>query len=179
MMMASIKEIEPMILKQMIDKGEVTLIDVREISEYEEGHLPNANLYPTSSFDPADIPDPLNQKLVFYCASGKRSFNAATKWLAGSGKEEAYNLKGGIIAWKTAGYPIVSDPADLLNLQNKAYLFIGVLVLVLSILSGFSEVFVWLNILVGVGLIYVSKNEKGKVYFGMLLSWVFSKKPEI
>jgi len=51
--------------------------------------------------------DNLNQDTSYflYCASGKRS-SKASKELLNAGVTKVYDLKGGINAWKNAGYPV-------------------------------------------------------------------------
>ena len=80
-------------------EGELTLIDVREPVEYNEGHLPGALLIPLS-----DLLDRINEldpakPTITYCRMGNRS-RAAAALLMGQGFNEAYNIEGGINAWK-------------------------------------------------------------------------------
>ena len=67
--------------------------------EYAEGHIPGAILIPLDTIGdepPKELPD-LNQKILVYCRSGKRSKQAAGK-LARLGYTEIYEI-GGIMAW--------------------------------------------------------------------------------
>jgi len=99
-------EVEPKHLKDWIDQGLVTLIDVREEDEFAEGHLEAARLNPITNFDPSTLSFEKGRKLVFYCRSGHRSSIAALKWAEYACDKEAYSLKGGILAWKDEGLPI-------------------------------------------------------------------------
>ena len=77
----------------------ILLIDVREISEYQSGHIPNAKNIPLGVIEKkanAQLKDK-NQMLYVYCHSGIRSVQACKK-LANMGYTNVYNL-GGIIAW--------------------------------------------------------------------------------
>ena len=75
------------------------LLDVREIGEYEQEHLPGAKLIPLSQLsDSLHLLDPEKPTIV-YCAVGGRS-RVAAQTLTGKGFHEVYNLKGGIQAWK-------------------------------------------------------------------------------
>ena len=87
-----------------IAKASIQLLDVRTPGEYQSGHLSNALL--------ADWNNPEEFKkrvkaldksipVYTYCLSGARS-NAAATWLIENGFI-AYNLAGGINAWKRAG----------------------------------------------------------------------------
>jgi rhodanese-related sulfurtransferase/rubrerythrin len=77
---------------------EVTILDVRQPGEYEEGHIPGAKLVPlpvlTDSLSEIDPSKPV----VVYCAIGGRS-RVAAQTLAGKGYEQVINLTGGFKAW--------------------------------------------------------------------------------
>ncbi|MBE5969459.1 MAG: rhodanese-like domain-containing protein [Lachnospiraceae bacterium] len=86
--------------KQMmtLDDGHV-IVDVRRADEYKEGHIPGAILIPNesiSSEQPKELPD-LEQIILVYCRSGRRSKEAAEK-LANIGYTNVYEF-GGIIDW--------------------------------------------------------------------------------
>ena len=73
--------------KEMMDTQEVIVLDVREQSEYDSGHIPGAVLLPVGSIDEetaaAVIPEKDSTVLV-YCRSGNRS-KTASSTLAGLG----------------------------------------------------------------------------------------------
>ena len=80
------------------DDGHV-IVDVRRQDEYDEGHIPGAILIPNESIDterPAELPD-LDQIILIYCRSGRRSKEAAQK-LFDMGYTHVYEF-GGIIDW--------------------------------------------------------------------------------
>lgn len=77
---------------------EVTVLDVRQPGEYEEGHIPGARLIPMAVLtDSLDELDPARPVLV-YCAIGGRS-RIAAQTLAGKGYDNVINLSGGFKAW--------------------------------------------------------------------------------
>ena len=86
--------------KEMMDTQEVLVLDVREQSEYDGGHIPGAVLLPVGTIDEdtaaAVIPEKDTTVLV-YCRSGSRSKRAA-KALAGLGYTGIYEF-GGILSW--------------------------------------------------------------------------------
>ena len=87
--------------------GGYTLLDVRQLREYEESRIPGATLIPLPQLsDRLKELDP-EKPILAYCAIGGRS-RAAAQLLAGRGFEEVYNLKGGIKAWNglTAEGPV-------------------------------------------------------------------------
>ncbi len=87
------------------------VIDVRQESEYERGHLPGARLLPLAEVERTLFSLPADRDLIFYCQNGGRSQWAAS--LAGEGgvsKKNIYTLMGGLLAWEGTtlqGYPKV------------------------------------------------------------------------
>lgn len=80
------------------DDGHI-IVDVRRQDEYDAGHIPGAILIPNESIDkerPKELPD-LNQIILVYCRSGRRSKEASAK-LAKMGYTNIYEF-GGIITW--------------------------------------------------------------------------------
>ena len=86
--------------KEMMKKNDGHIIvDVRRQDEYEQGHIPGAILIPNESIGaqrPAELPN-LNQIILVYCRSGRRSKEAAQK-LFDMGYKNIYEF-GGIIDW--------------------------------------------------------------------------------
>lgn len=83
----------------MLEKDGHIIVDVRTQEEYDDGHIPGAICIPNESIDmdqPELLPD-LNQIILVYCRSGKRSKQAAQK-LADIGYTNVYEF-GGIIEW--------------------------------------------------------------------------------
>ena len=90
--------------KALIDGGTVKVIDVREPSEYAEGHIPGAELIPLATI--MAKPDSVAfDNVVFVCAAGARSAVAA-EFAASLGKQNLYNLEGGTGEWRKQGMPI-------------------------------------------------------------------------
>ena len=78
------------------------LIDVRSAEEYAEERISGGVLIPHTELQPEHLPRG-DRKWVLYCRSGNRSAQAARK-LLDAGLKEMIHLKGGILAWKVAGY---------------------------------------------------------------------------
>jgi sulfur-carrier protein adenylyltransferase/sulfurtransferase len=93
------------------------LLDVRQLKEYEETHLPGAVLIPISQLrDRLTELDP-DKLTIVYCAIGGRSRAGATI-LSGEGFREVYNLKGGTKAWD--GYFVPGPPETGMPYFKKA-----------------------------------------------------------
>ncbi len=88
-------------------RGEVTIVDVRRQSEWDEGHIAGAIHLPLSEIGKGEGLDriPRGKPVVLHCESGGRSSIAASVLLA-AGRGDVINMQGGISAWKKAGLPI-------------------------------------------------------------------------
>ena len=86
------------------ESGDAPLvIDVREQSEWDEGHIPGAVHIPRSFLESriAGVAGP-DQEIVLACASGNRSLLAGTT-LRAMGFENVHSLAGGFQRWKQSG----------------------------------------------------------------------------
>jgi rhodanese-related sulfurtransferase len=103
-----IKSMDPMTLKKRLEEGSVILIDVREPNEHAREHIEGAKLVPLSRFPAEDFTGLRDKTAVFHCHSGGRT-TANAQLLASKGFRDAYQLGGGIVAWKAAGLPTRSQ----------------------------------------------------------------------
>ncbi|MCB9963482.1 MAG: rhodanese-like domain-containing protein [Rhodospirillales bacterium] len=95
-------------LKSWLDRKEAILIDVRELPEYKEAHIPGSILIPVKNCFPDSLPQNPDKKIVFHCKSGMRSGSACDLCARQLEGRQFYNLDGGIAAWIKAGYEVVS-----------------------------------------------------------------------
>ena len=93
--------------KEMIDNGDVQVIDSREMHEHAEGHVPGSlNISHMATLARAD--DLASDKpILFICKSGQRSAVAA-EFAASLGRSDLYNVEGGHDDWAAAGFPMES-----------------------------------------------------------------------
>jgi rhodanese-related sulfurtransferase len=80
-------------------EGTYTLLDVRQPWEYEEDHLPGAQLMPLAELNSRLDELDRNKPALVYCAVGGRS-RVAAQLMSGQGFEEIYNLSGGIKGYR-------------------------------------------------------------------------------
>lgn len=110
-----ITEITPAELKAKLDaKENLVLIDVREHSEYEHGHIDGAHLVPRGIIEAAadtgypkhypPLSGARDQQVVLYCATSGRSAMAAAV-LQMMGFKKVLNLAGGYGRWEAEGMP--------------------------------------------------------------------------
>lgn len=85
--------------KMMAEDDGHVIVDVRRQDEYDEGHIPGAICIPNESItdsQPEELSD-LNQVILVYCRTGRRSKEAAQK-LYDIGYTNIYEF-GGISTW--------------------------------------------------------------------------------
>jgi molybdopterin/thiamine biosynthesis adenylyltransferase/rhodanese-related sulfurtransferase len=102
---AVVPEITPLETERLRESTpEVALVDVREESEWEQGHIPGATHIPKSYIEQqieAAVPDRA-RPVVLYCASGVRSLFAG-QTLAELGYTDVRSMSGGFEEWKGRG----------------------------------------------------------------------------
>ena len=97
-------ELSPREVKELLDRGEIELIDVREQYEWEAGRIPGGRHVELERLAARAETVGRERPVVFQCRLGARS-GLATQAFRASGWE-AYNLAGGISAWVEAGLPL-------------------------------------------------------------------------
>ena len=112
----TIETLSPEEVKSLMEKKDITLIDVRDIRElWRDGTIENSKHIPrgmlefwldpnSSYYQENKIKD--EKKIVFFCAMGFRSA-LATKALVDMGFKNVANANGGFDALKNAGLKIV------------------------------------------------------------------------
>ena len=110
--------ISPNKLKEIIDKDNPIdiLIDVRTLEEVNDSKIPNSiNIdYYHNSFEKSLDSLDKNFNYFIYCRSGNRSMKTVNI-LKSKGFQNAFNLQGGIIAWKEEGFITISIKKETNN----------------------------------------------------------------
>ncbi len=102
-------------------RSALTIVDIREADEYEQGAIPDAVFVPRGNLESAislHVPD-ADREVVLYCAGGARSALAA-RTLQEMGYTNVWSLEGGFDRWKTEGYDW-ETPDALSNDQRSRY----------------------------------------------------------
>lgn len=100
------------------ENPDVLLVDVRESSEHEQGHIEGAMLVPRGILEAAAdhnypkrfqaLVDARERPVVLYCATGGRSAMAAVT-LQLMGFQDVASLAGGFTQWEKDGLPVVRE----------------------------------------------------------------------
>lgn len=96
--------------KEMIDRQEVFILDVRTEGEYAAGHIKGSTLLAVQDIPKQELVEklkeiPKDRKILVYCRSGQRSMQASGI-LIENGYSQVYNMQGGITEWMNAGYDV-------------------------------------------------------------------------
>jgi thioredoxin 1 len=109
--------------KQIEERIDVQLIDVRTPEEYSKGHLENSLNYNwnSSEFESQIVKLDKSKAIYVYCLSGGRSTQAVNK-LKSLGFNEIYELDGGIMKWRAANLKETSQQiAVSFGMTKKQY----------------------------------------------------------
>ena len=103
-------ELEPPEVQRRLREDGWTVVDVREQHERDAGHVAGTRHIELDRLaEEADTID-RERPVIFVCHVGSRS-GMATQAFRASGYE-AYNLRGGLVAWAQAGLPLESAYGD-------------------------------------------------------------------
>lgn len=103
-----VENLAPLAATQLINHQDALLLDVREDSEYAEGHILNSQHIPLGALAGkiGSLEKQRERPMVIACRSGNRSAHAC-RLLKKHGFTQVYNLQGGMMAWQNANLPVV------------------------------------------------------------------------
>ncbi len=113
-----IREVTPTEADRLRADPRVALVDVREESEWDQGHIPGAHHVPKSYLEEqfeAAVPD-RGTPVILYCAGGIRSLFAGQA-LRAMGYRDVVSMSGGFDQWTSLGLP--STAASLLTDEQR------------------------------------------------------------
>jgi hydroxyacylglutathione hydrolase len=101
-----VETIPGMNVKELRERlGDVMLIDVRQKSEWDEGHIPGAIHFEGGRVAREELPFPHDRPLAIQCSSGNRSMSVSSV-LRRRGYRNVIQVEGGITKWKKEDFPI-------------------------------------------------------------------------
>ena len=106
----NIEEISPQDAASALKRGDALLIDVRNLDEWQEGHIPGAKNFSrgTVELEIEEAAPDLSTPIITHCGGGGRSALAAES-LQRMGYKNVKSMGGGLKAWKAAGLPATRD----------------------------------------------------------------------
>ncbi len=95
---------------KMVEAEDAVLIDVRTPAEYYAEHVEGVKWIPLDEL-PQRAGELDKDKVIraCFCRSGSRSLKAC-EILRGIGFKKLFNVRGGLLAWKSGGFKTVSGP---------------------------------------------------------------------
>ena len=89
----SFKQISMSKVRELVE-NDAYILDVREVDEYEEGHINNVKFIPLSELRDKYEEIPKDVPVYIHCRSGQRSYNAVLM-LKAKGYDKVFNISGG------------------------------------------------------------------------------------
>lgn len=105
---AKIEQISPEQLEARLQRGGVSVLDVRRQGEWDAGHIDGANWWPLDNFKVSPPEIDHESALAVHCKSGYRSIIACSL-LERAGFHHVLNVAGGLDAWQQAKLPVVTE----------------------------------------------------------------------
>jgi len=92
---------------QLINRRDALVLDVRNTGDYESGHVANARHLPEAQLADRmkELDKHKSRPILVSCSVGSRA-PVVVALLRKQGFAEAFALKGGVAAWRTAGLPL-------------------------------------------------------------------------
>lgn len=104
--LSGVKQIGPQEAVMLFNHQDALILDVRENSEFADGHIAKAKHVPVGQLKTrlSELEKFKDKPIVAVCRSGNRSGHACGV-LRKAGFENVYNLAGGMGAWEQANLP--------------------------------------------------------------------------
>lgn len=93
---------------QMMNQQHAVLVDIRDASAFNAGHIPQARNLPVADFEKKFASLPKNKPVILVCDLGRSAVGAAAS-LRKLGLTEVTTLDGGMRAWAAAGLPVTGN----------------------------------------------------------------------
>jgi len=116
----NVKQVNSIKFEKLIKDSTGTLLDVRTLGEFKNGHVADAGQlnYYALDFRRKLLLLSKDQPIYLYCNTGYRSQRAA-EILVKNGYKEVYNLEHGILEWNLKNLPVLVEPDAKPDTENK------------------------------------------------------------
>ena len=146
-------------LREVLENGEVHLVDVREQVEFAGGRVAGASLLPLAELEARHAELDHTKPIYVMCRTGRRSGEAQKK-LKSLGFTNVINVSGGFEAWKKEDLPFERDEKAPWALERQVRFTAGLLVLLGVILSlAVHPYFIAIPAFVGAGLTFAGATD--------------------
>jgi thioredoxin len=116
----AVKQLNSIEFEKLIKDSSGTLLDVRTLGEFKNGHIKDAGQlnYYALDFSQRLLMLSKDQPIYLYCNTGYRSQRAA-EILVENGYKNVYNLEHGILEWNLKNFPVLVEPDAKPDTENK------------------------------------------------------------
>ena len=94
-----------------VERGELAVVDVRNHTEWEAGHLPGVPNIPVGLLRDHLAELPRDRPLAVHCQTGARAAIASSV-LRAEGFDRVLNVPGGFVEWQEAGHAVETAPSS-------------------------------------------------------------------
>ena len=101
-------KVSPSELVGLVNRNDASVLDLRELKDYNLGHIAGSKSFPASSFDArvGELAELKKKTLVLVCKMGQHSGPLGKK-LKALGFEDIRRLAGGMAEWSASNFPVV------------------------------------------------------------------------
>ena len=103
---ASLTAVDIAELRRLVEEGTVTLLDVRPVLEYRQGHIPNARSMPVAELERRLSELPREREVVAYCRGPYCVYADEAVQLLQEHGFRVRRLEEGFPEWRAAGLPV-------------------------------------------------------------------------
>ena len=103
---ASLTAVDIAELRRLVEDGTVTLLDVRPVLEYRQGHIPNARSIPVAELERRLSELPRDREVVAYCRGPYCVYADEAAQLLQEHGFRVRRLEEGFPEWRAAGLPV-------------------------------------------------------------------------
>jgi rhodanese-related sulfurtransferase len=103
---ASLTAVDIAELRRLVEEGTVTLLDVRPVLEYRQGHIPNARSIPVAELERRLSELPREREVVAYCRGPYCVYADEAAQLLQRHGFRVRRLEEGFPEWRAAGLPV-------------------------------------------------------------------------
>lgn len=154
-------------LKEVLEEGKGTLVDVREYGEFAGGRVSDARLMPLGDLETRHKELDHDKPIYVMCRTGRRSAEAQKK-LKALGFTNVINVVGGLEAWKSEDLPVERDEKAPWAIERQVRFVAGLIVLTGVVLAALVHPYlIGISAFVAAGLVFSAVTDSCAM--GMLL----------
>ncbi len=105
--LSGLKPAEPGEVTNLINRDNALVLDIRSEENFKDGHIINAMNIPAAKLQESvsSLEKYKDSPVVLYCQNGGEA-SRLLKFMKQSGFSKLYFLKGGLMAWQNANFPV-------------------------------------------------------------------------